>query len=178
MTGTLLDGQRYSNEPVWRPLLQGITFLAGGQCSSAHMPRIPIDMSHKKKKKKIKALQGIQRGRKWGQDYIGGGKSPPDRLPFELGLKEGQEGAHPYLSEYTTNTAGPARRPGPVKRTKSSGSEPREGPLLSETWEAVDQGEDLEFSQLCSLCRVPHSACVLRKYLTEWRGSQASGITI
>ena len=118
MTGTLLDGHRYSNEPVWRPLLQGITFLAGGQCSSAHMPRIPIDMNHKKKKAKNKALQGIQHGRKWGQDYIGGGKSPPDMLPFELGLKEGQEGAHPYLSEYTTNTAGPVRRPGPCEENK------------------------------------------------------------
>ena len=26
VTGTLLDGQRYSNEQAWRPLLQGITF--------------------------------------------------------------------------------------------------------------------------------------------------------
>ena len=72
----------------------------------------------KKKKAKNKALQGIQHGRKWGQDYIGGGKSPPDMLPFELGLKEGQEGAHPYLSEYTTNTVGPARRPGPCEENK------------------------------------------------------------
>lgn len=84
-------------------------------------------MSHKK----IKALQGIQCGGKWGQDYIGGGKSPPDMPPFELGLKEGQEGAHLYLSKYTTNTVGPARMARPQK---AQALNQEEGLLPSETW--------------------------------------------
>ena len=67
-------------------------------------------------------------------------------LPFELGLKEGQEGAHPYLSKYTANTAGPARTPGPQKAQALNQEEDHCCQRQERQWSKVKTWNSLSFA--------------------------------
>lgn len=172
VTGTLLDGQRYSNEQAWRPLLQGITFWweVGVQVHTCLEGYLSTWATKKN--------QSTTGNPAWWEVRAGlhrWWEKPSWHAAIRAG-SEGRAGGSPPVSEQVHCQH--CRTSQDARPTESSGSEPRGGPLLSETWEAVEQGEDLEFSQLCSLRRVPHSECVLRKYLTEWRGSRASSITV
>lgn len=120
VTGTLLDGQRYSSEQAWRPLLQGITFWweVGVQVHTRLEGYLLIWATKNQSTTGNPVWWEVRAGlHRWWE-------KPSWHAAIRAG-SEGRAGASPPVSEQVHyQRCGTSQESQP---TKSSGSEPRGG---------------------------------------------------